>query len=613
MRHPITTIPQPARTRRHAALLGSAALAGLVVAGAVWLAGRPALTLLEERAERDLAASVAVLRLAEATGRLTAMAPLLADARTGVDRLSAHAGLRAQVRELTALMAEVGSAGLNRATAEGLRRPMTGMEAEVGDLAHIVEARIAADADLHNALSQVPARRAALRAALATLTDEALHAAGPHAAELLSLRLALAERAQRLADRLLSGDGSIEERQQAFRADARELEALLARLPIGPASAGRSEAARQLMALGLDTGNVFELRGEQARLAERIADLMRNGRARADEVSLLARRTVDGLREAGSADRAAATALLRAAPVLAGTLGGLAALGIAGRRRAETPAPPEPDTRDEAPPPGLRILLAEDERMTQTVAAALLRRAGHTVTAVDDGRAALEAVQAQPFDLVLLDLRMPAMDGVEALRRIRALPDRSKAGVRVVVLTASAVPEDAERCRAAGADAVLAKPLRLDALLPVLEGRSAPLAEDETAVFDAGALEQMLDALPAERVAALIGSALKALGAYRTALRAAWAEGDRATLSAMAHKMAGVAGVYGCPALRRAAQTLERGIETDEGDAASLMEALEAAYGPAIEALEREGEKLPSPSLSPAGGGNSQSGSIAGG
>ena len=595
MPHPTTTRPQPigqpARTQRRAALLGSAALAGLAVAGAVWLAGRPALALLEGRTERDLAAGVAVLRLAEATGRLAAATPLLADARTGADRLSARADLWVQVGELTALAAEVANAGpparLPRATAEGLRRPVSGMEAEIGDLDRAVEARIAVDAELHNTLAQVPERHAALRAALGTVSE----------AEWLGLRDAIADRAQRLADQVLTA-GS----QEAFRTDARELEALLARLPIGTASVGRSEAARQLMALGLDTGNVFELRQERARLAGRIADLTRNGRAKANEVSQLARRAVDGLREAAGTDRANAAALLRAAPVLAGTLAGLAALGIAGRRRAEAPTPAEPDAPDEAPP-GLRILLAEDERMTQAVAAALLRRAGHAVTVVDDGRAALEAVRAQPFDLVLLDLRMPEMDGVEALRRIRALPDRGKARVRVVVLTASAVPEDTERCRAAGADAVLAKPLRLDALLPVLEGRPALPVEEETPVFDADALEQMLDALPAARVAVLIGSTLRALGDYRTALRSAWAEGDRATLSGMAHKVAGVAGVYGCPALRRAAQALERGIETDDGDVASLMDALESAYGPALAALEQQRETLPSPSPSLTGGG----------
>ncbi|WP_431855509.1 response regulator [Azospirillum sp.] len=589
-------MPQPPDTpsptaRRRAALLGGAALGGLavavVVAGAVWMAARPALILVEDRAARDHTAAMAALRLAEAVGRLAVATPPLADARTGTVRLAARAELHGQARDVSSLATEVAQSGLHRATIEGLRRPLSGLGGEIEELDRAVEARIATEAELHNALTQVPERHAALRAALAPLAREAL-ADGPRAAALLSARDGIAERAQRLADRLLAGGDA-----DAFRADARALEGQLDQLPIGPASVARAEAARQLMAFGLDPGNVFELRQELARLNGLIAERARVGRAKAEEVSQLARRAADGIGDAAGTVRANAAALLRAAPVLAATLAGVAVLVAGVRRRAE-PSPAESGAApaDDAPG-GLRVLLAEDERMTQAVAAALLRRAGHAVTVVDDGRAALEAVRAQPFDLVLLDLRMPEMDGIEALRRIRALPDRAQAAVRVVVLTASALPEDADRCRAAGADAVLAKPLRLDALLPVLDGRAAPDAAEGPPVFDPTALDPMLDALPPPRVAALIGSTLKALGDYRETLRAAWAAGDRSAAGAMAHKVAGVAGVYGCLALRQAAQALERAVEAGDGDPAALMDALEAAYGPALAALEREQRLLP--------------------
>ncbi|HYH39008.1 MAG TPA: response regulator [Azospirillum sp.] len=588
MPHPPPDTPSPA-TRRRAALLGGAALAGLAVAGAVWIATRPALILVEGRTARDHVAAMAALRLAEAAGRLAAATPPLADARTGTARLAARGELHGQARDVAGLAAEVGHSGLHRATIEGLRRPLSGLDGEIEWLDRAVEARIAAEAELHNALTQVPERHAALRAALAPLAGEAL-AAGPQAAALLAARDGIAERAQRLADRLLTGSGDAD----AFRVDARALEGLLDRLPIGPDSVGRAEAARQLMALGLDPGNVFDLRQELAKLNGLIAERTRTQRGKAEEVSQLARRAADGLGDAAGTDRANATALLRAAPVLAATLAGLAVLAAGTRRHAEPPSTESDAAPADDAPAGLRVLLAEDERMTQAVAAALLRRAGHAVTVVDDGRAALEAVQARPFDLVLLDLRMPEMDGIEALRRIRALPDRERAAVRVVVLTASAIPEDAERCRAAGADAVLAKPLRLDALLPVLEGRSGPEEAEAAPVFDPAALDPMLDALPPPRVAALIGSTLKALGDYRETLRTAWSAGDRAAAGAMAHKVAGVAGVYGCLALRQAAQALERAVEAGDADPAPLKDALEAAYGPALAALEREQRLLPS-------------------
>lgn len=246
---------------------------------------------------------------------------------------------------------------------------------------------------------------------------------------------------------------------------------------------------------------------------------------------------------------------------------------------------------DELPP--LRILLAEDEPVSQRVAALLLGRAGHAVTVAGDGRAALEAARAGRFDLVLMDLRMPEMDGAEAARRIRALP--GGAGLRIVMLTASAIPEDRDLCHAAGADAVLEKPLRLDSLQPVLARLFAidgPPQREPAGTpppgFDANAIRQMREHLPAERVSALIGGTAATLRQYHAALADAWAAGDTARVGAMAHKIAGVAGIYGCMALRAAAQALERAVETGDGDAAALRRQLDDVFGPALAALEAQ-------------------------
>nr|WP_281418447.1 response regulator [Azospirillum soli] len=238
--------------------------------------------------------------------------------------------------------------------------------------------------------------------------------------------------------------------------------------------------------------------------------------------------------------------------------------------------------------------MAEDEPVSQRVAAMLLGRAGHAVTVVGDGRAALEAVRGERFDLVLMDLRMPEMDGAEAARRIRALPDRAR--VRIVMLTASAIPEDRDLCHAAGADAVVEKPLRLDTLQPVLERLFAidgPLLQREPAGtappdFNLDAIRQMREHLPAERVSALIGGTVATLRQYQAALADAWAAGDSVTVGSMAHKIAGVAGIYGCMALRAAAQELERAVETGDGDAAALRRQLDDAFTPALAMLETQ-------------------------
>ncbi len=123
----------------------------------------------------------------------------------------------------------------------------------------------------------------------------------------------------------------------------------------------------------------------------------------------------------------------------------------------------------------LSILLAEDNVVNQRVARHLLEKKGHRVGVVPNGREALEALQQQDYDLVLMDIQMPEMDGIEAtvnLRRLEALTGRHQP---VVALTAHAMKGDAERCLSAGMDAYLTKPIRpleLDALLAKYAGNS---------------------------------------------------------------------------------------------------------------------------------------------
>jgi CheY-like chemotaxis protein/nitrogen-specific signal transduction histidine kinase len=108
---------------------------------------------------------------------------------------------------------------------------------------------------------------------------------------------------------------------------------------------------------------------------------------------------------------------------------------------------------------GESILLAEDNTVNALVAKRFLRNLGYrAVTHVEDGQAAVEALAAGDFDLVLMDCQMPVMDGLEATRRIRNLPEESKRGVPIIALTASALKADVDRCMAAGMDDHLSKP-----------------------------------------------------------------------------------------------------------------------------------------------------------
>ncbi|MGE0593348.1 MAG: response regulator [Vicinamibacterales bacterium] len=159
------------------------------------------------------------------------------------------------------------------------------------------------------------------------------------------------------------------------------------------------------------------------------------------------------------------------------------ALSRAAARARATHAAPEPDAqpspadRVEAPAPPvvppdrpMRILLAEDNLVNQTVAMRLLEKRGHHVVVAPDGRAAVTVFGREPFDVILMDIQMPEMNGYEATSVIRGM--RGGADVRIVALTANAMKGDAEKCLAAGMDAYLSKPLRAQELHTLLEGLS---------------------------------------------------------------------------------------------------------------------------------------------
>lgn len=113
----------------------------------------------------------------------------------------------------------------------------------------------------------------------------------------------------------------------------------------------------------------------------------------------------------------------------------------------------------------LDLLLADDNPVNAKLAQILLERAGHRVAAVADGLSAVQALEAHPYDLVLLDVRMPGMGGLEAAARIRALPDRARAATPIVAVTANAMRGDRDLCLAAGMDGYLTKPINAATLL----------------------------------------------------------------------------------------------------------------------------------------------------
>ena len=117
-----------------------------------------------------------------------------------------------------------------------------------------------------------------------------------------------------------------------------------------------------------------------------------------------------------------------------------------------------------------RILLAEDNAVNQTLALRLLEKRGYVVCVAGDGRAAITALEKDSFDLVLMDIQMPGMDGFEATSAIREKEKRTGGHIPIIAMTAHALKGDRERCVAAGMDGYISKPIRTSELFSAIEG-----------------------------------------------------------------------------------------------------------------------------------------------
>jgi CheY-like chemotaxis protein len=116
-----------------------------------------------------------------------------------------------------------------------------------------------------------------------------------------------------------------------------------------------------------------------------------------------------------------------------------------------------------------RILLAEDNAVNQTLARRMLEKHGYSVVVVSDGALALEAVEKECFDLILMDVQMPRMDGLEAARAIRQREKAAGGHMPIIALTAHAMKGDRDRCVEAGMDRYISKPIRMKELLEAIE------------------------------------------------------------------------------------------------------------------------------------------------
>ncbi|HKW41474.1 MAG TPA: response regulator [Gemmatimonadales bacterium] len=234
----------------------------------------------------------------------------------------------------------------------------------------------------------------------------------------------------------------------------------------------------------------------------------------------------------------------------------------------------------------LHILLAEDNPVNQQVATAMLVKRGHQVDIVGNGREAVDAVTARGYDVVLMDIQMPEMDGFEATTRIRALLQGR--ALPIIALTAHALSGERERCLAHGMSGYLAKPFRAHDLFAVVEGRSAPPADTAAAapaVVDVDGFRRTMEEAGAEEavdgiLATFVETAPQRLEALAAAARGA----DPEPLHRAAHAFKSAAATIGARSLAALLEQMETAART--GDLAAARDKLEPVRGEAQAALD---------------------------
>ncbi len=250
-------------------------------------------------------------------------------------------------------------------------------------------------------------------------------------------------------------------------------------------------------------------------------------------------------------------------------------------------APPKSDALEQLTVPSCRVLLAEDNPVNRLVATGMLQQEGHTVTMAEDGKEALAQLAASHFDLVLMDVQMPVMDGLAATREIRAREIETGKHLPIIAMTAHAQKEDEKRCLAAGMDAYISKPITKMALLGAISrtwqrlGASQVDARIANSVATRSMLLDQTDGDPAllreleEVFRASTPSVLKDI-------RASIAARDARMLARSAHSLLSSFGVFGAARATELTKNLEKAGETADFSSAPQQ----------LDELEREADRI---------------------
>lgn len=239
----------------------------------------------------------------------------------------------------------------------------------------------------------------------------------------------------------------------------------------------------------------------------------------------------------------------------------------------------------------LRVLVAEDNPVNQQLIQVVLRKAGHNVDVAADGHEAVRQARDLPYDLILMDVQMPGLDGYAATGAIRALGGAA-GSVPIVALTANALPDDRQRCLDAGMNGYLSKPISFDSLFVMIEGvtgdaraepAAAPAAIDKVSTPEAPDVdERVLAGLDSDlgrgTVSRLVNIYLSNAPARMAALGEAAARAEFGAMAKQAHSIKGSSATLGAKATARLAAELEAGTKNGDKTVTERVEALRQAH-----------------------------------
>ncbi len=250
------------------------------------------------------------------------------------------------------------------------------------------------------------------------------------------------------------------------------------------------------------------------------------------------------------------------------------ALRVAGRQKARPSNAPRRSRSARQP---LRILLAEDNPVNQEIAVHLIERRGHSVIVAENGRQALEAIERHNFDLVLMDVQMPEMGGLEATRIIREKEKASGRHLPIIAMTAHAMQGDREQCIESGMDGYLAKPIDPKTFLQTVEGisehsaRSEPGDNNETKSAE-GALDEkaLLTRFSGNRklLRNIVKTFREDCPRMMNRIRNALTAHDAVALADAAHALKGSIGNFGDSAALETSREMERAARQGKLDGA---------------------------------------------